>query len=81
VFDAQDLARERRLDPQTWHGNVETLMPLLEDGNVRLRAGYARGRLAVEYVNRILDRYDGYRRHLESDPELRAAGPYEHDHA
>lgn len=81
VFDAQDLARERRLDPQTWHGNVETLMPLLEDGNVRPRAGYAHGRLAVDYVNRVLDRYDTYRRHLESDPELRAAGPYEHDHA
>jgi membrane-bound lytic murein transglycosylase MltF len=81
VFDAQDLARERRLDPQAWRGNVETLMPLLEDANVRTRAGYARGRLAVDYVNRILDRYDVYRRHLDRDPELHAAGPHEHDHA
>jgi membrane-bound lytic murein transglycosylase MltF len=83
VFDAQDLARERGLDPQTWHRNMDTSLPLLEDGhvNIRTRSGYAHGRLAVDYVNRILDRYDHYRRHLESDPDLRAAGPYEHGHA
>ena len=81
ILDAQDLARDRRLDPQIWHANVETILPLLEDGNVRTRSGYARGRLGVDYVNRILDRYDNYRRHLESEPELRAAVPHEHGHA
>jgi hypothetical protein len=73
VFDAQHLARERGMNPQTWHGSLELTLPLLEDGNVQTRSGFARGRQAVDYVNRILDRYDTYRRHLESDPELRAA--------
>ena len=72
VFDAQTLARERGLNPQIWRQGMERSLPLLEDSSIRTRAGFAQGRHAVEYVNRILDRYETYRRHLESDPELRA---------
>ena len=72
LFDAQDLASERGMNPQIWEGNVEQTLPLLEDPSIQTRAGVAQGRHAVAYVNRILERYETYRRHLESEPELRA---------
>jgi membrane-bound lytic murein transglycosylase MltF len=77
VFDAQGLARDRGLNPQTWHGGLEPVLPLLEDPQIRTRAGFAHGRLAVDYVNRILERYETYRRHLERDPDLRASAAVE----
>ncbi|MGH9391726.1 MAG: membrane-bound lytic murein transglycosylase MltF, partial [Vicinamibacteria bacterium] len=52
----------------------EETLPLLEDErfNRHTRLGYAHGRQAVNYVNRILDRYRVYRRHFERDPEVAA---------
>src|SRR5262249_14061623 len=73
VLDAQELARDRGMDPQSWRDGVEQSLPLLEDSSTRTRAGFAHGRQAVDYVNRILERYQTYRRHLDSEPDLRAA--------
>jgi len=75
VVDAQDLARDLGLNAQVWRRGLEETLPLLEDSrfHARTRLGYAHGRLAVDYVNRILERYDLYRRHLDSHPELWAA--------
>jgi membrane-bound lytic murein transglycosylase MltF len=75
VADARELARELGLDPDAWRWGLEETLPLLEDErfNRHTRLGYAHGRQAVNYVNRIIDRYRVYRRHFERDPEVRAA--------
>jgi Transglycosylase SLT domain len=72
VVDAQDMARELGLDPQSWQRGLEQTLPLLEDErfNGHCRLGAAHGRQAVDYVNRILDRYDTYRRHLDRSPDV-----------
>ena len=74
VVDAQDLARELGLNPRSWRRGLEETLPLLEDqrfyGHTRL--GFAHGRQAVEYANRILERYELYRQHLDRHPDLRA---------
>jgi membrane-bound lytic murein transglycosylase F len=75
VADARGLARDLGLDPHAWRRGLEETLPLLEDDRFhrRTRLGYARGRHAVNYVNRILSRYELYRRHLERKPaEARA---------
>jgi membrane-bound lytic murein transglycosylase MltF len=83
VFDAQDLARELGLNAQTWRRGLEETLPLLEDEHFhsRTRLGFARGRQAVDYVNRILDRYEVYRRHLDRHPEVRASAERVRDEA
>jgi Transglycosylase SLT domain len=72
VVDAQDMARELGLDPQSWQRGLEQTLPLLEDErfNGHCRLGAAHGRQAVDYVNRILDRYETYRRHLDRSPDV-----------
>ncbi len=72
VIDAQDMARELGLDPQSWQRGLEQTLPLLENErfNGHCRLGAAHGRQAVDYVNRILDRYDTYRRHLDRFPDV-----------
>ncbi len=74
VFDAQDLARELGLNAQTWRRGLEETLPLLEDErfHARTRLGFAHGRQAVAYVNRILERYEIYRQRLDRHPEMRA---------
>jgi membrane-bound lytic murein transglycosylase MltF len=83
VFDAQDLARELGLNAQTWRRGLEETLPLLEDEHFhsRTRLGFARGRQAVDYVNRILERYEVYRRHLDRHPEVRASAERVRDDA
>jgi membrane-bound lytic murein transglycosylase MltF len=83
VFDAQDLARELGLNAQTWRRGIEETLPLLEDEHFhsRTRLGFARGRQAVDYVNRILERYEVYRRHLDRHPEVRASAERVRDDA
>lgn len=75
VIDAQRLARELGLSPDAWQRGLQETLPLLEDErfNVRTRLGFAHGRQAVEYVNRILGRYEQYRRQLDREPDLRAS--------
>jgi membrane-bound lytic murein transglycosylase MltF len=67
VVDAQALARELGLNPRAWQRGLTETLPLLEDERFfsRTRLGYAQGRHAVVYVNRILERYELYRRRLD----------------
>jgi len=75
VLDAQELARGLGLSPRRWRRGLEQTLPLLEDERFygKTRLGYAHGQQAVVYVNRILDRYELYRRHLGRQPDLRAS--------
>ncbi|MGD2127546.1 MAG: membrane-bound lytic murein transglycosylase MltF [Desulfobacteraceae bacterium] len=59
VKDAQRIAEQHRLDPNSWAALEETL-PLLCRPKYykKSRAGYCRGREPVRYVNRILTYYD-----------------------
>ena len=61
--DAQALARRFGYDPNRWYGSLEAMLPLLEQPAVyeQLPNGYARGRAVVEYVERILERFDQHR--------------------
>ncbi|MBI2962692.1 MAG: transglycosylase SLT domain-containing protein [Deltaproteobacteria bacterium] len=77
VLDAQELARELGLNPQGWQRGLEETLPLLEDERFfrETRLGFARGRHAVGYVNRILGRYEIYRSQLARHP----AAPVDRD--
>lgn len=59
VQDARELARRLGFDPHRWHGHVARVLPLLELESVyrTLPAGYAQGRNALAYVERVLMRY------------------------
>jgi membrane-bound lytic murein transglycosylase MltF len=74
VVDAQDLARELGLNPRSWRRGLEETLPLLEDQRFygRTRLGFAHGRQAVEYANRVLERYELYQQHLDRHPDVRA---------
>ena len=67
VFDARRLAQEMGLDRDTWVGNVETAMLLLDDPEVAREypAGVCRCRRAVGYTRRIIRRYRAYRAQFE----------------
>ncbi len=62
VFDARRLAAELGLDRDTWLGNVENAMYLLDDPEVarRFPAGTCRCRRGAAYTRRILRRYAAY---------------------
>lgn len=59
VRDAQQIARDLGLNPNSWQA-LATTLPLLQDRKyyTRTRYGYARGRESVEYVNRVMTYYD-----------------------
>jgi membrane-bound lytic murein transglycosylase F len=59
VQDAQEIARKKNLDPNSWAALEQTL-PLLCHSKYykQSRSGYCRGREPVGYVNRILTYYD-----------------------
>ncbi|MFO8065393.1 MAG: membrane-bound lytic murein transglycosylase MltF [Spirochaetota bacterium] len=63
VRDAQQLARDRGLDPSSWR-SLEQMLPLLSHPEYyrNLPHGYARGREPVRYIHRILQYYDILRR-------------------
>lgn len=69
VVDARELARGLGLNPLSWRRGLEETLPLLEDPRFyqRTRLGFAQGRHAVAYVNRILERYEIYRTYLTPD--------------
>jgi membrane-bound lytic murein transglycosylase F len=75
VQDAQMLARHYGFDPHRWDNGLKLMLPMLEDPmfHERLPAGYAQGRAASVYVERILTRYDRYRAEAGDVPGL--AGP------
>ncbi len=62
VRDAQLLAERFGYDPNRWDDSLEAMLPLLEESAFysELPGGFARGRRGVDYVNRVMDRYDRY---------------------
>src|SRR6185436_21099306 len=66
VWDAQALATRYGYNPRAWDGSMAAILPLLEDPRffTDLPAGFAQGRSTVAYVERVLKRFDGYRRSL-----------------
>ena len=59
VLDAQAIAKERNLNPNSWAA-LEEILPLLRYPKhyKKTRYGYCRGTEPVRYVNRILTYYD-----------------------
>lgn len=59
ILDAQEIARQRNLDPNSW-SSLEQILPLLRYPKYykKTKNGYCRGTEAVRYVNRILTYYD-----------------------
>jgi len=59
IRDAQEIARQRDLDPNSW-SSLEQILPLLRCPKYykKTKNGYCRGTEAVRYVNRILTYYD-----------------------
>ncbi len=62
IQDGRRLARQLGWDADTWFGNVEKSMLLLEQPKCysRARHGYVRGSETVAYVSNIQNRYDHY---------------------
>lgn len=75
LFDAQDLARRRGLDPLQWTGHVATTLPLLEDPTIsaELPRGRARGSATVGYVERVRKVYQRFAGACCADPEKTTA--------
>ena len=63
ILDAQGIARERGLDPNSW-AVLEEVLPLLRYPKhyKKTKHGYCRGTEPVRYVNRIITYYDILRR-------------------
>lgn len=59
ILDAQKIAKENNLDPNSW-SSLEEILPLLRYRNYyrKTKNGYCRGTEPVRYVNRILTYYD-----------------------
>jgi membrane-bound lytic murein transglycosylase F len=68
VEDARRIARERKLDPDRWFGNVELAMLDLSKPEVarKARFGYCRGAEPVNYVREIRDRFEGYAKVIDA---------------
>ena len=68
IYDARELARRQGLDPDSWL-SLKKVLPLLSRERYyrELKYGYARGREAVRYVERI----ENYREILEKALERR----------
>ena len=70
VQEAQFLARHFGYDPLAWTESMQAVLPLLEEPKFyeHLPSGYAQGTHTVEYVERVLARFDDYRRSLGAEP-------------
>jgi len=66
VQDAQALARHWGYDPLAWDESMVAILPLLEEPQIygHLPNGFAQGNQTVAYVERVLNRFDAYRRAL-----------------
>ena len=64
IRDAQTLARNFGYDPNRWQDALELMLPLLEHASLyqQLPNGYAKGSETVAYVDRVLERYEHYKR-------------------
>ena len=65
VLDAQRIAKERNLNPNSWAA-LEEILPLLRYAKhyKKTKYGYCRGTEPVRYINRILTYYDILKREL-----------------
>lgn len=81
LLDAQRLAQGLGLNPYRWHGSLDQVLPLLEQESFFAQAqfGFARGQHAVDYVSRVLARYDYYKQHLDREPRQTARPHASHD--
>lgn len=65
VIDAQNLAKEENLDPNTWDNGVDEIILKLSDRKYYthpvVRYGYVRGREPYNYVKDIFERYEQYK--------------------
>lgn len=70
VQDAQSLARRYGYDPMVWAESMQAVLPLLEEPHFyeQLPNGYAQGSQTVDYVERVLARFDQYRRTWSAEP-------------
>ena len=79
VYDAQDIARVRQLDPNTWAA-VKECLPLLTDEHWKLHLevwelghptfGYFYGyEETIDYVDDIMKKYDAFRKMYRNDVE------------
>ncbi len=66
VRDARELARQLRLSPDKWRGNVERTLKLLSlpEYAARARCGYCRASETIPYVNEIMTRAKLYSDHM-----------------
>jgi membrane-bound lytic murein transglycosylase F len=70
VRDAQSLALQLGYDPYRWETGLKRVLPLLERPDIydRLPNGYAKGKLTVSYVERVLQRFKRYQSETMSLP-------------
>jgi len=66
VRDAQLLARRFGYDPNRWQDGIDLMLPLLEEPAIyeRLPNGFAHGGDTVAYVQRVLERFQRYKREV-----------------
>jgi membrane-bound lytic murein transglycosylase MltF len=66
VRDAQVLARRFGYDAHRWRDGIDLMLPLLEEPTIyeQLQNGFAHGSDTVAYVERILERYQRYKREM-----------------
>ena len=66
VRDAQLLARRFGYDPNRWEDGIDLMLPLLEEPAIyqELQNGFAHGGDTVAYVQRVLERFQRYKREV-----------------
>lgn len=66
VRDAQLLARRFGYDPNRWEDGIDLMLPLLEEPAIyeELPNGFAHGGDTVAYVQRVLERFQRYKREV-----------------
>jgi membrane-bound lytic murein transglycosylase F len=66
VRDAQSLARRFGYDPNRWEDGIDLMLPLLEEPAIyeELPNGFAHGGGTVAYVQRVLKRFQRYKREV-----------------
>lgn len=72
VSDARQITRLQGLDPNRWHGHVETGLKLLSRPEYASQVpyGYCRAAETIHYVEQILLHYGHYKNVFESAPEV-----------
>lgn len=65
ILDAMKLARKNGKDPEKWYGNVALWLLKKSDpryfNDIVVKNGYFRGTESVNFVNKVLDRFEHYK--------------------